>query len=75
MRLSKVQLDNLSTTLGLCAAISVILAQYGWIPDRIGGTISAISLACLGYLTNKPASAHPTTEEVEGEAVDRRHSA
>lgn len=71
MKLSKNQLDNLSTLLGLAAAISVILAQYGWISDRLGGTVSGISLACLGYLTNKPASSHPTTEEAEEENLNR----
>jgi hypothetical protein len=71
MRLNKSQLDTLSTILGLIAAISTILAQYDWISDRLGGTIAGISLACLGYLTNKPASAHPLTSEVERANVSK----
>lgn len=65
MRLSKRQLDTLSTFLGLIAGITGVLTANKIIAENIGGTISGISLVILGYLTNQPASARPTTEDLE----------
>jgi hypothetical protein len=45
--------DNLTTGLGLIAAVAGGLNQGGFYP-RISGLVSVISLALLGYFTNKP---------------------
>lgn len=65
LNLSKKQLDSLSTLVGLTAGISTVLMQQGYLSDRLGGTIAGISVVLLGYLTNKPATARPTTEDLE----------
>jgi hypothetical protein len=45
--------DNLTTGLGLIAAVAGGLNQGGFYP-RISGLVSVIALALLGYFTNKP---------------------
>lgn len=45
--------DNLTTVLGLIAAIAGGLNQGGFYP-RVSGLVSVISLALLGFFTNKP---------------------
>jgi hypothetical protein len=45
--------DSLTTGLGLIAAVAGGLNQGGFYP-RISGLVSVISLALLGYFTNKP---------------------
>ena len=69
MKLSKTQLDNASTTIGLAIAILVALNTYDYLPKRESGCAIAIFSAIFGYLTNKPATAHPTTEEAEDKAI------
>jgi hypothetical protein len=45
--------DNLTTVLGLIAAVAGGLNQGGFYP-RISGLVSVIALALLGFFTNKP---------------------
>jgi hypothetical protein len=45
--------DNLTTVLGLIAAVAGGLNQGGFYP-RVSGLVSVISLALLGFFTNKP---------------------
>jgi hypothetical protein len=44
--------DNLTTVLGLIAAVAGGLNQGGFYP-RVSGLVSVISLALLGFFTNK----------------------
>jgi hypothetical protein len=45
--------DNLTTGLGLIAAVAGGLNQGGFYP-RISGLVSVIAVALLGFFTNKP---------------------
>lgn len=65
MRFNKWQLDFLSTVFGLTAGISAVLVTYDVVPKRVGGTIGGISTVLLGYVTQRPTDARPTTEQVE----------
>lgn len=65
MKLNKWQLDFLSTVFGLTAGISGVLVANQMITPQIGGTVGGISTVFLGYLTQRPADARPTTEQVE----------
>lgn len=69
MKLSKTQLDNTSTTIGLITGIIVALTTYDYLPKRQSGCVIAILMVINGYLTNKPAGTHPTTEEAEDKAI------
>lgn len=74
IKLNKSQLDNASTAIGLILAILIPLNTYDYLPKRETSCVIAILIAVGGYLTNKPATARPTTEEVEDKAIssDRR---
>lgn len=65
MRLNKWQLDFLSTLFGLIAGISAVLVTYEVVPPKLGGTVGGISTVLLGCITQRPADARPTTEQVE----------
>lgn len=65
VKLSKVDLNNYSTFLGFMIGALAILISYGWLEPKTGGTIYAILKLAEGYLINKPASRHPTTEDLE----------
>jgi hypothetical protein len=65
MKLSKRQLDSLATILGIIAGVSGVLVEFEVIPQKIGGAIGGIATIALGYIVQRPADAHPTTEEVE----------
>lgn len=69
MRLSKEHLDFFSTLCGLIVGVSGVLVANGVVNPKIGGTVGGIAGVCLGYLTNKPASAHPTTQELERQTL------
>lgn len=69
LRLSKYQLDFLSTVFGLTAAVTGAIAVNGYFPKEMG-TIAAVSVAVNGFLQNKPATASPTTEEAEEEQIN-----
>lgn len=67
MKLNKRQLDRLASQLGLIAGIAGAIAANGIYP-KFFGTMSAIALVFLGQITQRPATAHPTTEDVEQKA-------
>lgn len=69
MKLNKWQLDCLSTIFGLTAGISAVLVTYDVVPKRIGGIVGGISTVLLGYITQRPADARPTTEQVEEKEI------
>lgn len=65
MKLNKQQLDQLATLFGLIAGIFTVFGKYQVVPDREAGIVSGISLALLGAIVQRPASSHPTTEDLE----------
>lgn len=69
MRFNKWQLDFLSTVFGLTAGICTVLVTYEVIPKKVGGTVGGISAVVLGYLSQRPADARPTTEQAEEREV------
>ena len=69
IKLNKSQLDSATTAIGLVLAILIPLNTYDYLPKRETNCAIAILVAVAGYLTNKPATARPTTEEVEDKAV------
>lgn len=44
--------NNLTTALGLIAAIAEILIEFEYIDKKLGGVILALSLLGWGFLTN-----------------------
>lgn len=69
MKLNKWQLDCFCTLCGLIAGVSLSLTIYQQIPSEIGGVIGGLAIAALGYLSQRPADARPTTEQVEENEV------
>lgn len=65
LKLNKNQLDTLGTLFGLLAAICSVLLANGVGNPKMVGTIGGISTALLGYVVQRPAEQHPTTEEAE----------
>lgn len=50
----KLSPDTLATIFGAASAISQVLGQSGVIDQTTAGTISAIAIALLGWISNKP---------------------
>lgn len=65
IKLNKRQLDALSTILGLIGGISGVFALNDVGDRKIASTIAGVSTVLLGYITNKPATARPNTEDLE----------
>ncbi len=65
MKFSKRQLDSIATLLGAIMTTCGILLTYEVGDRKIVGMVGAFALGIHGWVTQKPADAHPTTEEVE----------
>ena len=63
--MDKNQLNRIQSLLGLLGGISLILAANGYIPNRLGQSISGVSILLIGTFSQKPATEHPTTEDLE----------
>ncbi len=72
IKLNKSQLDNFTTIIGLLAGVILTLSTYDYLPKRESSCAVALLGALGGYLTNKAATARPTTEEVEDKAVQEQ---
>lgn len=70
LKLSKPELDWLSTILGLTATIFTVLTTNEVIDKRLGTTVAGISAALVSVLINQPASMEPTTEHTEDKLVE-----
>jgi len=71
LRLSKLQLDDLSTLCGLVSGICTVLVSNQVISTKVGSTVGGIALVILGFLTNKTATRSPTTEQLEEQSIKR----
>lgn len=67
IKLNKNQLDLLATIFGSIAGICTVLTIQQVGNAKVVGTVGGISTVLLGIVTQRPASASPTTEEVEEE--------
>lgn len=65
MKLNKNQLDTLATIFGAIAGICGVLLTQEIGDRKTLGTVGGVSTVLLGIVTQRPADAHPTTEDVE----------
>lgn len=64
-KLSKPQLDLLGTVFGVVAGCCGVLVTNQVGDQKIIGTIGGVATVLLGYVTQRPANAHPNTEDIE----------
>ena len=64
-KLSKPQLDTLATLFGAIAGICGVCITQEVGNPKVVGTIGGISTVLLGAVSNRPATASPSTEDVE----------
>lgn len=69
MQFNKNQLDQLGTIFGAIAGIATVLTTQGVIDSKVGGSISGIATVLLGIVIQRPATAQPTTEQVEDQEI------
>lgn len=67
IHLNKNQLDLLGTIFGAIAGVCTVLATQQVGNPKVIGTVGGVSTVMLGIVTQRPATASPTTEEVEEE--------
>lgn len=65
MKFSKQQLNRLATIVGVICGTLGILGENGYVEARLGRTAAAVGIFLGGVISQQPATAHPTTEEVE----------
>jgi len=65
MKFNKNQLDLLATIFGVIAGICLVLTNQQVGDRKLVGTVGGISTVLLGIITQRPADAHPTTEDIE----------
>ena len=67
MKLNKYQLDLLATIFGAIAGICGVLATQEVGDRKVTGTIGGVATVLLGVVSQRPANASPTTEDLEEE--------
>lgn len=65
MKFNKNQLDLLATIFGSIAGISTVFITQDVGDRKVVGTIGGCATVLLGVITQRPADASPTTEDVE----------
>jgi len=65
MKLNKPQLDFLGTVFGLVAGICGVLVTQEVGDRKVVGTVGGCATILLGIITQRPADASPTTEDLE----------
>ena len=65
MKLNKYQLDLLATIFGAVAGICGVLITQEVGDRKIVGTVGGCATVLLGIITQRPADASPTTEDLE----------
>lgn len=65
VKLNKNQLNLLGTIFGAIAGICTVLSNQNLGDRKVVGTVGGLSVVFLGIVTQRPADAHPTTEDVE----------
>ncbi len=64
-RLNKNQLDLLATIFGAIAGIATVFITQDLGDRKVVGTVGGCATVLLGIVTQRPANAAPTTEELE----------
>ncbi len=65
MKLNKYQLDLLGTVFYAIAGICGVLVTQEVGDRKVTGTVGGVATVLLGVVTQRPANASPTTEELE----------
>ena len=65
MKLNKYQLDLLGTIFGAIAGICGVLVTTEVGDRKVTGTVGGVATVMLGIITQRPADASPTTEDLE----------
>ena len=65
MKLNKYQLDLLATIFGAIAGICGVLVTQEVGDRKVTGTVGGVATVILGIITQRPADASPTTEDLE----------
>ena len=65
MKLNKYQLDLLATIFGAIAGICGVLVTQDVGDHKVTGTVGGVATVMLGIITQRPADASPTTEDLE----------
>lgn len=72
IKLSKKQLDLCASIFGLVAGIGGVFVVNDVAPKKFWGTTAGVATFLLGYVTQRPASTNPTTEQAEEEEINER---
>lgn len=72
IKFNKKQLDILASVFGLIAGVSGVFVVNDVAPKKLWGTTGGIATVLLGYITQRPASTRPTTEQAEEQELDGR---
>lgn len=72
LHFSKKSLNKIGTVLGLVAGLTHVLGSNEVIPKKVAGSIEGCCLVLVGYILQKPADSHPTTEELEQQLVEKK---
>lgn len=65
IKFNKNQLDLLATIFGAIAGICTVFLTQGVGDAKTVGTIGGVSTVLLGIVSQRPANAAPTTDDVE----------
>lgn len=70
LNLNKKQLDFLATIFGLVGGFSGVFAFHEVPPKKLWAILTGICTFLVGFIAQRPAYSHPTTNEVEKKIND-----
>lgn len=65
LNFTKPQLDAIGTVCGLVVGVCGVLTSQEIGNPKLVGTVGGVAAVVLGFVVQKPATRHPTTEDVE----------
>lgn len=72
IKFSKKDLSHLGTLLGIIAGLSHVLGANEIISTKLANSVEGCCLVLIGYILQKPADSHPTTEELEQQLIEKK---